>query len=182
MLGAVFWLANPLVDIIHGDIKPGNVLAYKDGSGFYAARITDFGYSTCFANEDDIIYMPQSWPWHAPEHHYRGFKGVNARRMDIFSFGMVALWIMFERYISGVETLPVEVQWARKYFEDRTQEVEKCVLDGLKQGGQLVEFGQQLVLAETGLDEATKIRLSGFFGASLAHEPELRDDALLSTE
>ena len=34
------------VDIIHGDIKPQNVLVFKDSVGKTTVRVTDFGYST----------------------------------------------------------------------------------------------------------------------------------------
>ncbi|OCK78127.1 kinase-like protein, partial [Lepidopterella palustris CBS 459.81] len=85
--------------IIHGDIKPENVLVYKDDAGAYTARVTDFGYSTRFANEDDLILVPKSWPWDAPEHHFDSYKPYQARRMDVFMFGMLCLWVMFEKYL-----------------------------------------------------------------------------------
>lgn len=48
--------------IIHGDIKPENILIFTDDSGGYTARVTDFSCSTVFANETDLVSMPKSWP------------------------------------------------------------------------------------------------------------------------
>ena len=45
--------------------------------------------------EDDLIYMPRSRIWHAPEWHDRAFRPEDTKRMDIFSFGMVCLWMLF---------------------------------------------------------------------------------------
>lgn len=39
--------------------------------------------------------MPKSGIWRAPEWHHRGFRPEGARKMDIFSFGLVCLWMLF---------------------------------------------------------------------------------------
>jgi serine/threonine protein kinase len=45
--------ANWYKGIIHSDIKPINMLILKDGTHIYTAKLTDFGYSTCFTSKDD---------------------------------------------------------------------------------------------------------------------------------
>ncbi|KAL8784164.1 MAG: hypothetical protein Q9213_004138 [Squamulea squamosa] len=80
--------------IVHGDIKPENVLIFETKSGSYVAKVADFGYSTQYAETSDLIHMPRSKPWHAPEWHHRGFTPTQARQMDAFSFGMVVLWTL----------------------------------------------------------------------------------------
>jgi serine/threonine protein kinase len=60
-------------NIIHGDIKPQNVLVFKEPTGKPTAKVTGFGYSTMAARADDLVLMPKIAPWHAPEHHHRGF-------------------------------------------------------------------------------------------------------------
>ena len=80
---------------MHGDLKPENILIESDDNDGYVAKVTDFGYSTLFAKETDLIYLPRSEPWTAPEQHYRGFLPAQAKKMDAYSFGMVCLWLLF---------------------------------------------------------------------------------------
>lgn len=84
-------------DVIHGDIKPENILVFCENENHYVAKVTDFGYSTMFARESDSISMPYSKYWTAPEHHHRGFTPMQARQMDAYSFGMLCLWLAFDR-------------------------------------------------------------------------------------
>jgi serine/threonine protein kinase len=87
-------------DIIHGDIKPENVLLFKDECGALVPKLADFGYST-MSLSDMPIYLPKSKPWTAPEHHHRGFNMLSARRMDVYSFGMLCLWLLFRDQFSN---------------------------------------------------------------------------------
>lgn len=79
-------------DIIHGDIKPENILISKtDSSKTYVAQVIDFGYSTL--RTDRPITMPRSYGWTAPEWHHRGFQYLDAEKMDVYSFGLLCLWL-----------------------------------------------------------------------------------------
>jgi serine/threonine protein kinase len=91
--------------IIHGDIKPENVLIFGNKTDGFVAKSSDFGYSTIVAG-DDRINMPKSHPWYAPEHHHRGFKHDGAKKMDAYSFGMLCLWLLFNEKLSEMETSP----------------------------------------------------------------------------
>ena len=81
--------------IIHGDIKPTNVLMFKEHEAF-AAKLADFGFSTK-VTEDGLVSLPFSMPWYAPEYHPRRFSFAAAQRSDFFSFGMLCLWLLFRR-------------------------------------------------------------------------------------
>ena len=59
------------------------------------ARVADFGYSTWLGGADDLIYMPRSLHWTAPEWHYRAFNRASAFKMDVYSFGLLCLWLLF---------------------------------------------------------------------------------------
>jgi serine/threonine protein kinase len=170
----IFTLKRTL-EIIHGDIKPENILIFKDDAGAYTARITDFGYSTRFANEDDVILMPKSRPWDAPDRHYN-CKPAQAQKMDAFSFGMLCLWVMFERYLSAIAPLPQEALWAEQYFQNKGEEhLSKRVLEDLKHEDKLVLLARQLVTAEQDIDDDKKQALQQFFSVSLVCEPDLRE-------
>ena len=81
--------------VIHGGIKPDNILIYPESDGRYKAKVIDFGYSTLFAEDNDPIVMPCSPPWTAPEWHHRQILPALARKMDTYSFGMLCLWLLF---------------------------------------------------------------------------------------
>lgn len=165
-----------LPGIVHGDIKPENVLIYKGGTGFYTARVSDAGYSTQWVNEEDRIKMPKSWPWYAPEHDRDRFKPAQARKMDIFSFGMLCLWVLFEKYLSGITPLPQDVSWAERYFQGKEKtHLSKNTLEDLKRGDELTMFAQQLVLAERNIDNDKKQTLERLFRTSLGCNPDERN-------
>jgi hypothetical protein len=141
--------------------------------------VTDFGYSTRFANEDDLIPVPKSWPWHAPEHNRNKFTPVQARKMDVFSFGMLCLWVLFEKYFSGTTPFPQKAHWVERYYRDKRQRhLSKGILEDLKQGDELAMLALQLVMAEKDLDKDKKQALERFFSVSLACNPNERDSSL----
>lgn len=81
-------------DIIHGDIKPSNVLMWERGGG-YTAKVADFGFSTWFRHDNDRILMPISAPWTAPENQGQAFSFSEAKRLDVYSFSMLCFWFLF---------------------------------------------------------------------------------------
>jgi serine/threonine protein kinase len=149
-------------------------LIYKGNSEF-TARVTDFGYATRFVNEDDRICIPKIDPWNAPEHTYENITPAQAQKMDVFSFGMLCMWVMFEKCLSGITPLPQEAHWAEKYVHGRREKhLSQSVLKNRKQEGGLVMLAQQLVMAEKDLDDETKQVLQELFSLSLACNPSQR--------
>jgi serine/threonine protein kinase len=81
-------------DIVHGDIKPENVLVSQADTGEYRAEVIDFGYSTILRTSGRVN-MPRSTGWTAPEWPRRGgFEYQDALKMDVFSFGLPCLWLL----------------------------------------------------------------------------------------
>ena len=82
-----------------GDIYDGDAISRNDQKldhkfPKYTAKATDFGYSTQYAGMTDLISMPKSDPWYAPEWHHRGFTPAQATKMDSYSFSMLVLWLL----------------------------------------------------------------------------------------
>ena len=119
-------------------------------------------------SEDDLVSMPMSWPWCAPEHTHHQFQPAQARKMDIFSFGMLCVWVLFEKYLSRITSLPQEARWAKQYFDDKEERNPSLrVLDDLKQADELAMIAKQLVLAEGDIGNDERQALEQFFGTSL---------------
>ncbi|KAF2848273.1 kinase-like protein, partial [Plenodomus tracheiphilus IPT5] len=148
-------------DIIHGDIKPGNVLIYQGDNGF-TAKVTDFGYSTRIASDEDRIVLPKTYPWNAPEHDCGSFTPDQARKMDIFSLGMLCMWTLFEKHLSNLTQLPQAAQWATR------------IISNLKCEGRLIMLAQQLLRAEENLTEKTMQALDEFLSRSMLDDPNER--------
>ena len=142
------------IAVVHGDIKPENVLIFQDHTGCDVAKVADFGYSTLVAEDDDIIRMPKSEPWNAPEHHHRGFTFSQALRMDAFSFGMLCLWLLFHE----MENYPHLTQLKQLKSEDKLQ-----------------SYAHKLTMAALGLEDGQRENLRVLFGSTLVKDPEGRN-------
>ncbi|KAL4882880.1 kinase-like domain-containing protein [Aspergillus karnatakaensis] len=142
--------------VIHGDIKPQNVLVFGGGDKLHFARISDFGYSTLFASSTDKILMPQSLPWTAPEYQRgQAVDRVAARKMDVYSFGLLCLWFIF--YNVGLPR-------PAAFYAD---------MDG---GTAPLDLALQKI--EGMADQVRKARLREFFKRCLSRSPEERPSDL----
>ena len=98
--------------IIHGDIKPFNILVFKNVNGVLVAKLADFGHSMIFRDKSDMFRLPSSEPWTAPEWHHRHHSFAQARNMDIYSFTLVCLWLFvndpFNRMDSKAALLAIQ--------------------------------------------------------------------------
>ncbi|KAL9076812.1 MAG: hypothetical protein Q9161_000797 [Pseudevernia consocians] len=79
--------------IIHGDIKPFNILVFKNVNEVFVVKLADPGHSVIFRDKSDMFRLPSSEPWTAPEWHHRHHSFAQARNMDIYSFALVCLWL-----------------------------------------------------------------------------------------
>ena len=58
-------------------------------------KVADFGYSTLTVGDSGKVILPKSRPWNAPEHHPGEFNTQEAKKTDVYSFGMLCLWLLF---------------------------------------------------------------------------------------
>ena len=82
-------------------------------------KLADLGDASICHNDKTLALLPKSKPWNAPEYHHRGFPFDSAVKMDVYSFGLFCLWVLFGNDLS----LPVV--GLNRYRED------DCVTDGL---------------------------------------------------
>lgn len=150
-------------DIIHGDIKPGNILVFKNDSGRHIAKLTDFGYATSAGND---VYLPYTWPWAPPEWHPRALGLPQAKKADIYSFGMTCLWILFSndpsKFADGEIAMP----------PDETSQ--RTLVDLMKQGDELPDFARKLINRAAYLNNEKRDRLISFFDSTIRLDPNRR--------
>jgi len=151
------------LDIVHGDIKPQNVLIFPDAKKTYVAKVTDFGYSTLDVarSEDRRICLPKSDPWYAPEVRFdKHYSLLEAKETDIYSFGLLCLWM-------------ISYSWT----DDRKSPQTVPILEKIKNAkeeGRILEFANIVVNSLAELDEVENQGLVAFFQSTVAHDPSQR--------
>jgi serine/threonine protein kinase len=161
-----------LIDIVHGDIKPDNVLVFKSvESGIYGVKITDFGYSSFGSSEDDEVKLPLSTPWEAPEYHDRWFPLKAAKRLDVYSFGLLALWLLFRDKTLILDN-DIEVKISDAFTDDGRAEMAN--LQHSKRKGTLLPAILQLTSQKADLTDHQRQTFDQLFTLSLELAPEKR--------
>lgn len=151
------------------------MLVFQDSTGLLTAKAADFGFSTWYARDDTRIILHRSPPWYAPEcDEYADFTPAQAVKTDVFSFGLLCAWFLFERYLSGALPLPEAAQLERPPYSYEGEKRALKLLDDLKRTDSLTRFANQLVLAEEALDADTSQMLQNFFSGCLVSDPALR--------
>jgi hypothetical protein len=121
---------------------------------------------------DRAIYVPKTVPWHAPEHHHRGFLLQNAKRLDFFSLGLLCLWLLFEPQIRAqTRSSEIESGSSAKYtVEMRMSEW----LEKLTPRQDLVTHAEQMLHEVSGLVDQQRDDLVKFFHNTLATDAKDR--------
>jgi hypothetical protein len=134
----------------------------------------DFGYSTRYIQHEQKLTLSRSEPWNAPENdgRLRGWTFSQALKADLFSFGMLCLWLLFEirfpRTTPQLQSLEVEDCGSPRPLEDIFPKVKS----------ELRTFSQQLLASEIALEHDKNTALSEFFNLSLSQDPEEREMSL----
>lgn len=146
-------------------MKPQNVLMFEDGPGSYTAKVADFGFSTHFRGARDPIQMPTSVPWNAPEHHDRAFYPQTAKAVDVYSFGMLCLWVLFDNRSLRTQDFSFEAEyWQNKHDLSLFWKINK-----------LLDWAMQLVADDARIGIEMKSSLSSFFQSCLGPDTEKRN-------
>ena len=165
--------------VIHGDIKPQNMLVFKDATGKTTVKVADFGYSTMSVSTDKTlagdetptadeaakIFLPKSRPWNAPEHHFGQFTVTEAKKADVYSFGMLCLWVLF-----GSANIP---RTSTEYLFDASTGP-RTTLEQLKYDDKVEHIANQYMESMPGLNVECRMRLQEFFSLTVLLDPEKR--------
>ncbi|KAF5614656.1 serine threonine kinase [Fusarium tjaetaba] len=172
-------------NVIHGDIKPQNILIFKRDEGF-TAKVADFGYSAWYASDDKHIVLPRSPLWHAPEiDEYPEFNLRMALQTDVYSFGLVCLWFMFYSYLSGNPPLPGLDLSTPLLHSDNPKERSLQLLSRLKSSNNsnvsLSQLVEHVLCQESGLDLIFKNSILCFFQGCLDPDTNVRSPDVQSS-
>ena len=153
--------------MIHGDIKPQNVLVFKDATGKTSVKVSDFGYSTLAVGEAGKVLLPKSRPWNAPENLLGEFEVPEAKKADVYSFGILCLWVLLGSISipqSGIELT----------FEASSMSLTS--LEHLKNDDKVEHIASQLMesVPLVGLNDKLKKRLKEFFSLTVPFAPAKR--------
>lgn len=133
-------------------------------------KITDLGHSS-FGDVDDEVRLPKSEPWEAPEYHDRWWPLEDGKRMDVYSFGLLMLWLLFRN-----ESFPthnsVETK-LRDAFDHGTDAGKTLQLS--KRSGALLTYASQLVSSIPNISDKDRRHLHLVFDLSL--QPRNKDRA-----
>lgn len=168
--------ADGIIDIVHGDIKPCNVLMYEEDSRF-TAKVADFGFATCLQSESDLLSIPISEPWNAPELSNSLVKPDSAKRMDIYSYGLLCTWLLFEAGSSTGLSLPPDTKLKTDEFIGfKSCQSKKNLLELWKRdtSDKVIEWTSWLLREDKSLSSSSKDHLLCFFKSTLTVNPKSR--------
>jgi hypothetical protein len=133
--------------------------------------MADFGYSTLAAANTGSVLLPKSRPWNAPEHHFTEFQVSEAKKTDVYSFGMLCLWVL----LGAVQ----DQHYTAKFTFDISNGP-RTPLEQLKDDDELEHFANQLLDSAplVGLDVKQRACLNEFFSLTVKLNPESRSSDL----
>jgi serine/threonine protein kinase len=154
--------------IVHGDIKLENVLIFQSEER-WTGKLIDFGFSCLGTSDNDMVQVACTRPWQAPEHNRDTyFKLEDARRMDVYSFGMLLCRMFLASELSkSLEIFgqSINVEKYHRYLEE---------IESLKQSSSFLDTVLEALKRPSSLGDSAKDVLREVFLKTLQHKPELR--------
>jgi len=147
--------------LINRDIIPGHV----------QVKLGDFAFSRSNLPEESPFKVSRTEPWEAPEWHQRYFTFESAKKMDIYSFGLLCLWSFFKN--DTLEEVGEDATVGSAFsghFPSQTAKLQSLKKDGVA----FLKCAARLVEQSRDLDKETRSRLSKLFPLILTSDPERR--------
>ena len=145
--------------IVHGDIKPENILVFMDDDA-YTAKIADLGYAAlAWANKP--LQLAVAKPWTDPKYGGESISLSTARELDSFSFGQVCVWLFDQIASRGDQE------------SARSNNASISLMERISQGG-VYEETSKLLERVPELDLQQRLNLKELLCSSLEIEREQR--------
>ena len=147
-----------------------NALVFEQ-DGKRIVKLADMGDASICDDIETLTFLPKSIPWNAPEYHHRGFLFWQAAKLDIYSFGLLCLWVLFgESLFHSVASLD--------YCQDDQTNAglppTVKSLAALKKNNMLQVAAREVVLANKEITREQQSKLESFFTLTLAEIPTAR--------
>jgi serine/threonine protein kinase len=163
--------------VVHGDIKPGNVLvSYEPEKNAMSIALADFGFSRFAATDEDLIKVTRSEPWEAPEWNHREFKLKDAKKLDIYSFGLLCVWLFFKDEGLGEWMLPLAT--VHTAFADKDSAAFQELQSKKHSKGFILQLAKRLVEKNERLDHEIRSRLRQVLNLILVNDPNKRASSM----
>ncbi|PNW87622.1 hypothetical protein CHLRE_02g141806v5 [Chlamydomonas reinhardtii] len=153
-------------NVIHGDLKPGNVLlsrSNKDRRGF-VAKVADFGLSKLLHDDTNHVLSDHvgTVAYSSPE----AINGNHSKASDVWAFG-VMLWelVTLERpysklslpqILAGVGLNTLRLQWPRQLWPELCAIGERCVAPDPAARPSFAQLEEELVVLEEAMREDSR--------------------------
>lgn len=152
------------------------MLIFEDDSRV-TAKVADFGFATCLQSGKELLSIPISEPWNAPENSDQLFQPEAAKKMDIYSFALLCAWLLLEAGSFGDFGLPPDVNLETdQYFSFEPRQSGKNLLEVWKRdsSNKLIKCFTGLVREDQRLNSSIKDNLIRLFCSTLTFDPDSR--------
>ncbi|MCJ1389051.1 hypothetical protein MMC18_001905 [Xylographa bjoerkii] len=160
-------------NIVHGDIKPANIVVQKHPQRQVVAKLTDFGGSANVSKAHSVPNMGTEL-WAAPEVLF-GDEYIDWKKTDVYAYGLVvaSIWTRPNLYLT--EGLPNSC-FLKRYISSCVTMEEKCDQLFLIKSELDSNDGSVLGCAFRVLDEASISLTSAILKSSLSTIPQKRKE------
>ena len=137
-----------------------------------SVQLTDFGFSSFAASDDTLVRVSRSEPWEAPEWHMRDFTLAKAKKMDIYSFGLLCFWIFFRDQTLVEFGLPSAT--VHSAFLGTDPEATAAIQALKKEGDSMLHWALKLLQGRQDLTDRIRSCLEQVFKSVLVNDSEAR--------
>lgn len=162
---------------MHGDLKPSNILVaeYTEQNTMHVT-LADFGFSRHGKTEDSFVQLTRSEPWDAPEWTHGRISLSDAKKMDMYSLGLLCLWLFFGNETLDFWDLPAATVHAA--FTRQDGQAFEEIQYRKRSGNHILMFAETLIENNATYSQEAKHGLRKIFALTLIEDPDKRHGSI----
>ena len=148
---------------------------HQDNDGNLLAKVSDLGYAG-LGSDSELIRLPKSRPWVDPNWNRRECTIQTAKKMDMYSFGMVCLWVLFRDQLLHFlqNCIPHKGNRPDESIFFLSNEAPQSRLESLQESDQLAFIVETMVKTSSFLKGFQRSNLATFFQTLLCKDLVVR--------